>query len=47
VYRSILLAADGSEYSYRATEELLHFMGEETQVTILHVISLMQRCRNF
>ena len=38
MYHSILLAADGSEYSYRAAEELLRFIGEDTQVTILHVV---------
>src|SRR5699024_12815180 len=38
MYHSILLAADGSEYSYRAAEELLHFIGKDTQVTILHVV---------
>src|SRR5699024_10382265 len=38
MYHSILLAADGSEYSYRAAEELLRFIGEDTQVTILHAV---------
>lgn len=38
MYQSILLAADGSENSYRAAEELLHFVGSETQVTILNVV---------
>src|SRR5699024_8325862 len=38
MYHSILLAADGSEYSYSAAEGLLHFIGEDSQVTILHVV---------
>src|SRR5699024_2166410 len=38
MYHSILLAADGSEYSYRAAEELLNFNGKDTQVTIVHVV---------
>lgn len=38
MYQSILLAADGSDNSYRAAEETLHFLGESTKVTILNVL---------
>lgn len=38
MYKSILLAADGSENSIRAAEETLNFINEETEVTILNVI---------
>ena len=38
MYNNILLAADGSDNSYRAAEETLHFINEGTQVTILNVI---------
>ncbi len=38
MYKSILLAVDGSENSIRAAEETLNFINEETEVTILNVI---------
>lgn len=38
MYRSILLAADGSDNSFRAAEESLHFINDDTEVTILNVI---------
>ncbi|CEA02163.1 Stress response protein NhaX [Jeotgalicoccus saudimassiliensis] len=38
MYKSILLAADGSENSMRAAEETLNFINENTEVTILNVI---------
>ncbi|WP_411843150.1 universal stress protein [Salinicoccus sp. HZC-1] len=39
MYKSILLAADGSDNSFRAAEETLNFSDENTQVTILNVIN--------
>lgn len=39
MYKKILLAADGSDNSFRAAEETLHFINEDTQVTILNVIN--------
>ncbi|CAM4311026.1 universal stress protein [Lacicoccus alkaliphilus] len=39
MYQSILLAADGSDNSYRAAEETLHFIGGDTEVTILNVVN--------
>lgn len=38
MYRNILLAADGSDNSFRAAEECLHFINGDTEVTILNVI---------
>lgn len=38
MYKTILLAADGSENSVRAAEETLKFIGEETTVTLLNVL---------
>lgn len=38
MYQSILIAADGSDNSYRAAEETLHFIGRDTEVTILNVV---------
>ena len=40
MYKSILLAADGSENSFRAAEETLNFINEDTTVTILNVIQI-------
>lgn len=40
MYKSILLAADGSENSFRAAEETLNFINENTIVTILNVIQI-------
>ena len=41
MYKSLLLAADGSENSYRAAEELLNFAQPgETIVTILNVVDV-------
>lgn len=40
MYKSILLAADGSENSFRAAEEILNFINEDTMVTILNVIQI-------
>ncbi len=40
MYKSILLAADGSENSFRAAEETLNFINEDTMVTILNVIQI-------
>lgn len=42
MYKSILLAADGSENSFRAAEETLNFINEDTTVTILNVIQIEQ-----
>ncbi|AKG74639.1 universal stress protein [Salinicoccus halodurans] len=39
MYKAILLAADGSDNSFRAAEETLNFITEETEVTILNVIN--------
>lgn len=38
MYKTILLAADGSDNSFRAAEETLNFISEDTEVTILNVI---------
>lgn len=38
MYKTILLAADGSDNSIRAAEETLNFINEETEITILNVI---------
>lgn len=38
MYKSILLAADGSDNSIRAARETLNFINEESEVTILNVI---------
>ncbi|WP_342388213.1 universal stress protein [Salinicoccus bachuensis] len=38
MYNSILLAADGSENSYRAAQEIRKFYNEGATVTILNVI---------
>ncbi len=40
MYKSILLAADGSENSFRAAEETLNFINKDTMVTILNVIQI-------
>ncbi|EKU47722.1 universal stress protein [Staphylococcus massiliensis] len=40
MYKNILLAADGSDNSYRAAEELLNFIDSKTSVTILNVIDV-------
>ena len=40
MYKSILLAADGSDNSYRAAEETLNLIGKDTTVTILNVIQV-------
>ncbi|TVT28098.1 universal stress protein [Salinicoccus cyprini] len=39
MYKKILLAADGSENSYRAAEETLNFIDGNSEVTILNVIN--------
>lgn len=39
MYNEILLAADGSENSFRAAEESLNFIHEDSVVTILNVIN--------
>ena len=38
MYQSVLLAADGSDNSFRAAKELMNFIDEKTRVTILNVI---------
>ncbi|MFP3359536.1 universal stress protein, partial [Planococcus sp. SIMBA_143] len=38
MYKSILLAADGSENSFRAAQEIGKFYNEGATVTILNVI---------
>lgn len=38
MYKSILLAADGSENSFRAAEESLNFIDDTSRVTILNVL---------
>ncbi len=40
MYKSILLAADGSDNSFRAAKETLNFINENTKVTILNVIQV-------
>ena len=40
MYKSILLAADGSNNSFRAAEETLNFINETAKVTILNVIQI-------
>ncbi len=40
MYKSILLAADGSENSERAAQEALNFIDEHTVVTILTVVDV-------
>ncbi|CAD2071459.1 universal stress protein [Jeotgalicoccus coquinae] len=40
MYKSVLLAADGSDNSYRAAEETLNFISKDTTVTILNVIQI-------
>lgn len=40
MYKSILLAADGSENSERAAQETLNFIDEHTIVTILTVVDV-------
>ncbi|MDW4399495.1 MAG: universal stress protein [Staphylococcus saprophyticus] len=40
MYKSILLAADGSENSERAAQEALNFIDEHTIVTILTVVDV-------
>lgn len=38
MYRRILLAADGSDNSYRAAEETLKIMSQTSEVTVLSVV---------
>ncbi len=38
MYKSILLAADGSDNSLRAAKETLNFSDENTKITILNVV---------
>ncbi|QTN10679.1 universal stress protein [Mammaliicoccus vitulinus] len=40
MYKSILLAADGSENSERAAQEVLNFIDKDTFVTILTVVNV-------
>lgn len=40
MYKSILLAADGSENSLRSAKEILNFIDENTIVTILTVVDV-------
>lgn len=40
MYQTVLLAADGSENSFRAAVELMHFIGEKTKVTVLNVTDI-------
>lgn len=40
MYKSILLAADGSNNSFRAAKETLNFINETAKVTILNVIQI-------
>ncbi len=40
MYKSILLAADGSENSERSAQEVLNFIDEHTLVTILTVVDV-------
>ena len=39
MYKSILIAIDGSDYSMRATEEALHLIDETSEVTLLTVVN--------
>lgn len=39
MYKTLLLAADGSENSFRAAKESMNFIDENTHVTILNVIN--------
>ncbi|MDW4006724.1 universal stress protein [Staphylococcus saprophyticus] len=40
MYKSILLAADGSENSLRSAQEVLNFIDENTIVTLLTVVNV-------
>ncbi|MCE3321402.1 universal stress protein, partial [Staphylococcus aureus] len=40
MYKSILLAADGSENSLRSAKEVLNFIDDNTIVTILTVVDV-------
>lgn len=40
MYKKILLAADGSDYSYRAAQETLNLLHEDSDVTILNVVDV-------
>lgn len=40
MYKSVLLAADGSDNSFRAAEETLNIINENTIITILNVINI-------
>lgn len=40
MYKTLLLAADGSENSLRAAEESINFIDENTRVTILNVVGV-------
>ncbi len=42
MYRRILLAADGSDNSYRAAEETLKLLREDSIVTVLNVVDPSQ-----
>lgn len=38
MYQNILIAVEESDYSFRASQEVFNFLGEETKVTIIHAI---------
>ena len=40
MYKSILLAADGSENSYRAAQQILNIAESEAHVTVLNVVEI-------
>ena len=40
MYKSILLAADGSENSLRSAQEVLNFIDENTIVTLITVVNV-------
>ncbi len=40
MYQSILLAADGSDNSYRAAEEVLKLAGMKSTITVLNIVSV-------
>ncbi|MCO4097211.1 universal stress protein [Macrococcus canis] len=46
MYKSILLAADGSDNSYRAAKEVLNLCSDNTTVTILTVESIDESVDN-
>lgn len=46
MYKSILLAADGSDNSYRAAEEVIKLSGADSKITLLNVASVDDSVEN-